>query len=74
MGPESEIQGSLKNLKLEKIGLWTKFNLHIHVRVIPKNSGNTIDIQKSRSALGSNEHPINTILQRLADNLNDKSD
>ena len=35
-GPESEISGSLKNLKPEKIGLWAKFNRHIHVLVIPK--------------------------------------
>ena len=32
-GPESEISGSLKNLKPEKIGLWAKFNRHIHVPV-----------------------------------------
>ena len=32
-GLESEISGSLKNLKPEKIGLWAKFNRHIHVLV-----------------------------------------
>ena len=36
-GPESEISGSLKNLKPEKIGPWVKFNRHIHVLVISKN-------------------------------------
>ena len=35
-GSESEISGSLKNLKPEKIGLWAKFNRHIHVLVIPE--------------------------------------
>ena len=34
-GPETEISGSLKNLKPEKIGLWAKFNRRIHVLVIP---------------------------------------
>ena len=29
------ISGSLKNLKLEKIGIWAKFNRDIHVLVIP---------------------------------------
>ena len=38
-GPESEISGSLKNLKPEKIGLRAKFNRHIHVLVIPKFGG-----------------------------------
>ena len=32
-GPESEISGSLKNLKPEKIGLWAKFNRYIYVLV-----------------------------------------
>ena len=39
LGPETEISGSLKNLKPEKIGLWAKFNRHIHVLVIPKFGG-----------------------------------
>ena len=34
--PASEISGSLKNLKPEKIGLLVKFNRYIHVLVIPK--------------------------------------
>ena len=37
-GRESEILGSLKNLKPETIGLLTKFNRHIHV-LIPKFGG-----------------------------------
>ena len=37
--PESEISSSLKNLKPEKIGLWAKFNRHIHVLVISKFGG-----------------------------------
>ena len=37
-GPESEISGSLKNLKPEKIDLCVKFNRHIHV-LIPKFGG-----------------------------------
>ena len=37
-GPESEISGSLKNLKPEKIGLRAKFNRHIHVLVIDRKS------------------------------------
>ena len=40
----SEISGSLKNLKPEKIGLWSKFNQHIHVLVIPK----ILDLKKSQ--------------------------
>ena len=32
----SQISGSLKNLKPEKIGLRAKFNRHIHVLVTPK--------------------------------------
>ena len=39
MGPESEISGSLKNLRPEKIGLLAKFNRHIHVLVIPEFGG-----------------------------------
>ena len=39
MGVPSEISGSLKNLTPEKIGLWAKFNRHIHVLVIPKFGG-----------------------------------
>ena len=35
---EAEISGSLKNLKPVKIGLWAKFNRHIHV-LIPKFGG-----------------------------------
>ena len=38
-GLKSEISGSLKNLKPEKIGLWAKFNRHIHVLVLPKFGG-----------------------------------
>ena len=38
-GPESQISGSLKNLKPEKIYLWAKFNRDIHVLVIPKFGG-----------------------------------
>ena len=38
-GPDSEISGSLKNLKSEKIGLWAKLNRHIHDLVIPKFGG-----------------------------------
>jgi hypothetical protein len=37
--PESEISGSLKNLKPEIIDIWAKFNRHIHVLVIPKFRG-----------------------------------
>ena len=37
-GLESEISGSLKNLKPEKIGLWANFNRHIHI-LIPKFEG-----------------------------------
>ena len=38
--PESEISGSLKNLKPEKNrSLRAKFNLHIQVLVIPKFGG-----------------------------------
>ena len=59
MGPESGISVSLKNLKPKKIGLWAKFNRHIHVLVIPK-FGEHNRSQKGRSALGSNDHPINT--------------
>ena len=32
---ESEISGSLKNLKPEKIGLWANFNRRIHVLILP---------------------------------------
>ena len=46
-GPESEISGSLKNLKPEKVGLWANFNLHIHV-LIPKIRGSTIDLKRLR--------------------------
>ena len=35
-GPESEISGSLKDLKPEKIDLRANFNRHIHVLVMPK--------------------------------------
>ena len=49
-GPEYEYSGSLKNLKPEKIGLWAKFNRHIHVLVIPKFGGAQY-IWKGRSAL-----------------------
>ena len=65
-GSESEISGSLKNLKPEKIGLWAKFNRHIHVLVIPKFGGAQY-ILKCRSSLGSNDHSIkyNTIRQLL---------
>ena len=45
-GPESEISGSLKNMKPEKIGLWAKFNRHIQVLVIPKFGGSTRDLEK----------------------------
>ena len=48
MGPESEISGSLKNLKPEEKGLWAKFNRHIHVLVIPKFGGSTIDQKRSQ--------------------------
>ena len=52
--PESEISGSLKKLKPEKIGPWENFIRHIHVLVI-------LQIGKGRSALGSNDYPFNTI-------------
>ena len=58
-GPDSEMSGSLKNLKPEKIGLRAKFNRHIHVLVIPKFGGAQL-IWKGRSALVSNDHPIKT--------------
>ena len=57
--PEYEISGLLINLKPEKIGLWAKFKWHIHVLVSKFGEHNRS--QKGCSALGSNEHPINTI-------------
>ena len=39
LGAESEISGSLKNLKPEKIGLSAKFNRYVHFLVIPKFGG-----------------------------------
>ena len=50
---------SLKNLKPEKIGLWAKFNRHIHVLIAKFGERNRS--YKGDSALGSNDHPINTI-------------
>ena len=49
-GPESEISGSLKNLKPGKKGL-----------VIPKFGGAQNILKKGRNALGSNDHLIKTI-------------
>ena len=43
----------------EKIGLCAKFNRHIHVLV--SKFGEHKRSQKGCSALGSNDHPINTI-------------
>ena len=57
--PVSEISGSLKNLKPEKIGLLAKFNRHIHVLVSKFGEHNRS--QKGRSALGSNAIQIHTI-------------
>ena len=62
-GPESQISGSSKDLKPEKIDLWAKFNLHIHVLLIPKFGG-AQNIFKGCSALGSNHHPIKTNTNR----------
>ena len=45
---------------LKKIGLWAKFNRHIHVLVTSKFGGAQY-ILKGRSALCSNDHPFNTI-------------
>ena len=43
----------VKNFMPEKIGLWAKFNQHIHVLVIPKFAEHNRS-QKGCSALGSN--------------------
>ena len=58
-GPESEISGSLKNLKPEKICLWAKFNRHIHVLVTPKFRGAQLILERSQ-CIGRNDHPIKT--------------
>ena len=58
-GSESEISGSLKNRKPGKIGLWAKFNRYIHVLVSKFGEHNRS--QKGSTALGNNDHPINTI-------------
>ena len=55
----TEISGSLKNLRPEKIGLWAIFNRHILVLVSKFGEHNRS--QEGPSALGSNDHPINTI-------------
>ena len=57
--PSLEISGSLKNPKTENIGLWAKFNRHIHVLVSKFGEHNRS--KKGRIALGSNDPLINTI-------------
>ena len=61
--PESEIWGSLKNLMPEKIGLWAKFNRHIHVLVLPKFGGAQYILKRR-----SNDHPIKTNTKKKIQN------
>ena len=44
------------------MGLWAKFNRHIHVLLIPKFARPQHTL-KGHSALGSNDHPINIQIQ-----------